>query len=68
MAQVKCKSGMIGWQNKLKKNYSNFEEFESYSECYGIAKRLGFKSAKDAWKKNPIIRGSVIPSDLEVVK
>jgi len=64
MKKVKCKSGIIGFQCKLKKNYSSFEEFESYNETYGIAKRLGFESAEAAWKANPTMQGSVIPSDL----
>jgi hypothetical protein len=67
MKRVKCKSGIIGWQSRLQKNYSSLEEFEYYSEAYGIHKRLGFTSAEAAWNKNPLIRGSVIPSDLEVV-
>lgn len=67
MKRVKCKSGIVGWQSKLQKNYSSFEEFEYYSGIYGIHKRLGFATAEVAWKENPLIRGSVIPSDLEVV-
>jgi hypothetical protein len=68
MKIVKCKSGIKGWQCRLQKNYESFEEFKSYSETFGIAERLGFKSPEEAWKKNPIIQGSVIPSDLCVVK
>ena len=64
MKKVKCKSGITGYQCRLRKNYSSLEEFEGYDEIYGISKRLGFKSAKEAWVKNPIIEGSVIPSDL----
>lgn len=68
MKRVKCKSGIEGWQSKLQKNYDSFEEFEYYSEIYGIHSRLGFNSAEEAWDANPMIKGSVIPSDLEVVK
>lgn len=67
MKRVKCKSGLVGWQNKLQKNYSSLEEFAYYSEQYGIHKRLGFASSEEAWNANPIIKGSIIPSDLEVV-
>ena len=68
MKKVKCKSGLTGWQCRLRKNYNNFEQFEYYSEMWGIAKRLGFNSHEKAWNKNPTIRASVEPSDLEVVK
>lgn len=67
MKEVKCKSGLTGWQCKLRKNYNNFEEFESYSEMWGIAKRLGFVSHEEAWNSNPTICGSVEPSDLSIV-
>lgn len=59
----------MGWQCKLQKNYDNsFEQFEGYNETYGIATRLGFKSAQEAWDANPTIQGSTNPSDLRVVK
>lgn len=67
MKQVKCKSGLTGYQCRLQENYSNFEEFEAYSETYGVATRLGYESAKKAWEANPIIQGSTNPSDLRVV-
>jgi hypothetical protein len=67
MKQVKCKSGLTGWQCRLQKNYTSFEEFKAYSETYGIHQRLGFKSAEEAWDKNPTIQGSTEPSDLCVV-
>jgi len=63
-----CKSGLKGWEAKLQKIYTDFEEFVAYSNVYGIAKRLGFKTAKKAWDKNPTIEGSLNPSDLRVVK
>lgn len=67
MKRVKCKSGIVGWQSRLQKNYCSIEEFKYYSAIYGIHNRLGFNTAEEAWKANPVIRGSVIPSDLEVV-
>ncbi|WP_317897142.1 hypothetical protein [Aurantibacillus circumpalustris] len=68
MKKIVCKSGAKGWQSRLRKNYDSLEEFEYYSQIYGIHKRLGFESAQEAWDTNPILRGSVIPSDLEVVR
>jgi hypothetical protein len=65
---VKCKSGTKGWQGKLQKVYASFEEFVSYCETYNIHKRLGYHSVKKCWEQNPLIKGSVIPSDLQVVK
>jgi hypothetical protein len=68
MKQVKCKSGLTGWQCRLRKNYNNsFEQFKAYAEMYGLHTRLGFKTIVGAWKSNPVIRGSVIPSDFQRV-
>ena len=68
MRQVITKSGIKGWQDKLRKVYKSFEEFEAYCEVYNIHKRLGFKNIKGAWRVNPTIQGSVNPSDLKRVK
>lgn len=68
MKQVKCKSGLTGWQEKLQKVYNNsFDEFVGFCQIYNIHKRLGFPSMKSAWKSNPTIQGSVEPSDCAVV-
>jgi hypothetical protein len=57
------------WQSRLKKNYDNsFEQFEMFDRVYALARRLGFKTALDAWKANPFIQGSTNPSDLSVVR
>lgn len=68
MKRIKTNSGVTGWQAKLQKAYSSFEEFAAYCETYGINKRLGFKSVKACWDKNPTIAGSVIPGGLRRVK
>ena len=57
----------MGWQATLRKVYSDYDEFVAYSEMYGIAKRLGFASEKQAWKVNPRIMGSINPEDLRRV-
>lgn len=62
-------TSQISYSNgKLQKNYTSFEEFESYSEMYGLHKRLGYKSAKSAWGKNPHIQWSVNPNDFKKYK
>ena len=66
--RVRCKSGIEGWQCSLRKNYDSFSQFKYYSEMYGLHLRLGYKSAKNAWRANPLIQGSVIPSDFRKVK
>lgn len=67
--QIICKSGLTGWQCRLRDNYdNNYEQFESYCETHNIAHRLGFDDAEAAWAANPIIQGSTDPSDLCVVK
>jgi hypothetical protein len=56
------------WKDRLRRVYDNdFGQFEAYDSIYGIAKRLGFGSAQEAWEKNPVISGSVYPEDLRVV-
>lgn len=68
MERTICASGREGWTCKLQDNYNHdYDVFVVYDETYGIAGRLGFTSAKAAWEQNPQIRGSTIPSDLEVV-
>lgn len=62
------KTLIFEWKGRLKKQYKDFAEFEHYDEIYGLAKRLGFKSAKEAWQKNPLIQGSTDPNDYKVVK
>lgn len=64
--RVKCDSGLPGWQCRLRENYSSYDEFEAFSETYGLAERLGFDSPLDAWDANPLIQGSVEPSDYRV--
>lgn len=67
MKQVRCKSGLIGSQEKLQKRYVDFSEFKSYCNIYGVHKRLGYVSMKACWESNPTIQSSVHPSDLSVV-
>jgi len=67
MKKVICKSGLRGYQSKLQDGYANFEEFKAFSDTYGLAKRLGYKNAKTAWKANPTIQGSIEPSDFRKV-
>lgn len=67
MKKVKCESGIEGWEGYLKSVYDSKEEFLNYDEIYGIAKHLGYDDPEDAWRANPLVQGSVIPSDLKVV-
>jgi len=54
---------------KLKKNYDqSFEQFVAYSDMYGIATRLGYKSNATAWKANPTIQVTCDPADLKVIR
>jgi hypothetical protein len=68
MRQVRCKSGLMGWQCRLRENYADYEQFEAYDEMYALAERLGFNSALEAWHADPIIQGSVNPVDFRTVK
>jgi len=68
MKRVRCKSGLIGWQDRLQNVYTDLAEFRRWSDVYGLARRLGYRSAAAAWTANPLVRGSVIPSDYGVVR
>ena len=67
MKQVKCQSGLVGWQSRLRSVYNSYDEFENYSKIYGIHSRLGYDTAEAAWEANPVVQGSVIPSDYRKV-
>jgi hypothetical protein len=66
--KVTCKSGLTGWQGKLRKQYASFQEFAHYSETWGLAQRLGYKDTVAAWDDNPTVQGSTDPSDYRKVK
>jgi hypothetical protein len=61
--RVNCRSGLEGWQCPLQDNYDNFEEWAAYAEMYGLHRKLGFQTPLTAWNANPIIQGSVEPTD-----
>ena len=65
--QVKCRTGLRGWQSPLLDNYADFAEFERYAETYGLHRRLGYRSPRAAWNANPTVQGSVEPSDFRSV-
>jgi hypothetical protein len=65
MKQIRCKSGLKGWQAKLHDVYTNYSEFADYCFIYNNHARLGFDSPELAWNANPVIQGSVIPSDYQ---
>ena len=66
--RVRCKSGIMGYRNRLRHNYTSFGEFEASCEIYGLHIRLGYKSPETAWRYNPMIEGSVTPSDFRRVR
>jgi hypothetical protein len=67
MKSVTTKSKIKGWQARLHEVYFNYDEFERYSDTYGIAARLGYDTPEIAWNDNPLICGSIRPEDLCVV-
>lgn len=68
MKRVKCKSGLEGWQGRLHDVYSDLEDFETYCAMYQIHVRLGYKTIQGCWDANPVVQGSVNPSDLRRVR
>lgn len=67
MKAVKTKSGIIGWQDRLRKVYGSLESLQQHNKIFDIRKRLGYPSCQALWDDNPIIQGSVVPTDLCVV-
>ncbi len=68
MKRVIVKSGLAGWQGKLREVYASLDEFEHWCMHYAIHVRLGYKTVKGAWRNNPTVEGSVNPRDLRRVK
>lgn len=66
--RVRCKSGLMGWRTRLRNNYGSFDDWRHWSECFGLAERLGYGTARAAWACNPVIEGSTNPSDFRLVK
>lgn len=60
------KSGLEGSVYHLQDNYFDFDEFESFNNLYGITKKLGFKTAQEAWGANPLVIITVDPNDFEI--
>lgn len=65
--RCRCKSGLKGWRARLQANYKSLREWIHYARTYGLHERIGFKSMADAWYANPVIEGSVNPSDFRKV-
>lgn len=65
--RVKCKSGLWGERFRLRDAYRDFAEFKSFCRMYLAHRRLKFRSAKAAWRKNPLIESSVNPDDFRRV-
>ena len=62
--KIQCDSGLMGWQDRLRKVYGSHGEFVSYDSIYNIARRIGFDCTEEAWDANPVIQGSTNPKDL----
>jgi hypothetical protein len=60
---VICKSGVRGRQGKLRRNYSDFQEFLGYCDLFNLHVRLGYQTPMTCWRANPIIQWSVNPGD-----
>jgi hypothetical protein len=61
--RVKCRSGLTGWQCRLRDNYKSCEEWEQYAELWGLYLKLGYKTPQSAWRANPVVQGSVSAAD-----
>jgi hypothetical protein len=68
MKHVICRSGLRGWQQRLRSVYSSLQEFAAYCEVYANHTRLGYATPATAWRANPVVQGSVNPSDYRRVR
>jgi hypothetical protein len=57
---------MKTWKSRVRGFYHSLAELEQCDKTYGIAMRCGYKSAEDLWVANPMIGGSIDPSDFGV--
>jgi hypothetical protein len=62
-----CQSGLTGYQCNLQDNYDDYEQFVHFSRMYNLHGRLGYRTPMAAWKANPVIQGSVEPSDFRKI-
>lgn len=58
-----CRSGLRGREGRLRKNYTDYEDWAHHARMWGLHARLGYKSTMTAWRANPVIQWSVNPSD-----
>lgn len=65
--RVRCLSGLTGERSRLRSRYDSAAEFAAYSDTYGLAERLGYASAAEAWEANPLIESSTNPRDFRKV-
>lgn len=65
--RIRCHSGIMGWRTRLRNNYSSFEDWEQYSDMWGLCLQLGYGTAKIAWDANPVIEGSIKAGDFRKV-
>lgn len=65
--RVVCASGLNGERSRLRDRYDSRAQFLDYSNVYGLAHRLGYDSADEAWKDNPMVESSVDPRDFRKV-
>jgi hypothetical protein len=68
LKSVRCKSGIMGWQGKIKDVYASLEEYEHYCHTYNLHTKIGYRTPYDAWEANPTVRGSMSPSDYQKVE
>jgi len=57
---------MKTWIGKLQESYANFQDYLSFDRMYSLTERMGYIDPIVVWELNPIIGGSVNPSDFGV--
>lgn len=68
MDRVICDSGLTGWRARLRESYGDYRTFLIYCRTHDIHGRLGYDTPQEAWRANPLVRGSVRPEDLRRVE
>lgn len=54
---------MKTWKARVQDTYDSVTELAAFNACYNVAQRCGYVTAQEMWDANPVIGGSVDPSD-----
>lgn len=57
---------MTKWKQRVREIYDSLEELKRHDEIYRVVSRLGYQSAEELWRCDPLLTGSVLADDYAV--